>query len=224
MATDSIETGRGAEPTAGEPGGHGAPGAPDVLIGAGGDPLTLGASAFLIGAVTAGMTFVGVFPAAAVGVAVPITIFLSGLALSITAVWGLLRGQTLLTEIFGIVAGLFTSFGVLLLGLDHNWFAIPAADIPSAEGIYFIAFCVWFVLLLIPSIKLPLMYTFTIFVVVVSLALAVAGELAASPNCLTGAGAGFLMISFCLCVFLTNANTAAVGMKPWPPLGPPLVK
>jgi hypothetical protein len=44
---------------------------PDVLIGAGGDPLALGVSVFAIGALTLGMLFVGVFPAGAVGAAVP---------------------------------------------------------------------------------------------------------------------------------------------------------
>jgi succinate-acetate transporter protein len=197
-------------------------GEPDVRVGAGGEPLGLGASVFLLGALTLGMTFAGVFPAGAVGVGVPVAVFTSGLALFITALWGLFRGETLLTEIFGSVAGLFTSFGVLLFGLDHNWFAIPAADVPAAEAIFFLAFACWFALLLIPSVKLPLLYTFTIFIVVVSLSLAVAGELAASPSLVQGAGAGFLLISLCLAWLLTNVNTTAVGMKPWPPLGKPL--
>jgi succinate-acetate transporter protein len=236
MADDRAGSGAGAVPE--EPGVHGvsidAPHASesvpppvneaDVRVGAGGEPLALGAAAFFIGALTVGMTFIGAFPPAAVGVGVPVAIFLSGLALTITALWGLFRGETLLTEIFGIVAGLFTSFGILLLGLAHNWFAIPPAAVPAAEGIYFIAFCCWFALLLIPSVKLPFMYTFTIFWVVVSLALAAAGELVAVPELLQGAGAGFLLIALCLAVFLTNANTASVGMKPWPPLGQPLLK
>jgi succinate-acetate transporter protein len=168
------------------------------------------------------MVFAGVFPAGAVGVGVPVAIFTSGLLLLMTTLWGIFRGETLLTEIFGAVAGLFTSFGVLLLGITHHWFGIPAADVAAAEGIFFIAFCCWFVLLLIPSVKLPFFYTFTIFIVVVSLALGAAGAFLAMPSLTQGAGAGFLLIAVCLAWLLTNVNTTAVGMKPWPPLGKPL--
>jgi uncharacterized protein len=197
---------------------------PDIRIGAGGDPVALGASVFLVGALTFGMTFTGVFPAGATGVAVPVAIFVSGLGLFLTALWGLFRGETLLSAIFGTVAGLFLSFGVLLLGLYHNWFAIPAASVPSAEAIFFITFACWFALLLVPSVKLPLVYLIAISVVVASLSLAAAGELAAKPGLLQTAGAGFLVVSFCLALLLTNVNTTAVGIKPWPPLGKPLVQ
>src|SRR5487761_1163080 len=67
---------------------------PDVLIGAGGDPLSLGLAVFLVGALTLGMTFVGVFPAAATGELIPVAVFTTGLLLLITTVWGLLRGQS----------------------------------------------------------------------------------------------------------------------------------
>jgi succinate-acetate transporter protein len=201
-----------------------APGTPDVRIGAGGEPLALGASVFLIGALTLGMAFTGVFPAGATGVGVPVAIFASGLGLFLTALWGFFRGETLLSGIFGTVAGLFVSFGVLLMGLYHNWFAIPAASVSSAEAIFFIAYACWFALLLVPSVKLPLVYTVAITVVVVSLSLGAAGELAAKPGLLQTAGAGFLVVSFCLALLLTNVNTTSVGMKPWPPLGQPLAK
>jgi succinate-acetate transporter protein len=200
------------------------PDTPDIRIGAGGEPLGLGASVFLVGALTFGMAFTGVFPAGATGVGVPVAIFASGLGLFLTALWGLFRGETILSAIFGTVAGLFVSFGVLLMGLYHNWFAIPAASVPSAEAIFFIAYACWFALLLVPSVKLPLLYTIALTVVVVSLALAAIGELAGKPGLLQTAGAGFLVISFLLALLLTNVNTTAVGMKPWPPLGKPLVE
>jgi len=129
---DSLPAASVAETTA-------APAPPDVLIGAGGEPLTLGLSVFLIGALTLGMTFVGVFPAAATGELIPVAIFTTGILLLVTTVWGLLRGQSVLTGIFGTVAGLFLSFGVLVMGLYHNWFAITPTAVPSAEAIFFIA-------------------------------------------------------------------------------------
>ena len=199
-----------------------APSAPDVLIGAGGDPLALGVSVFAIGALTLGMLFVGVFPAGAAGVAVPIAIFTTGIPLMLTAVWGFLRGQSLLAGIFGTVAGLFTSFGFLVVGLDHNWYAIPVADVPAAQAAYFIAFGCYFLFLIVPSLRLPMLYTVAITLVVVGLALAAASPLAAAPVLAKVAGADFLAITFLLFWLFLNVHTAAVGMKPWPPLGKPL--
>ena len=199
-----------------------APSPSDVLIGAGGDPLALGVSVFAIGALTLGMLFVGVFPAGAAGVAVPIAIFTTGLPLLLTAVWGIFRGQSLLAGIFGTVAGLFMSFGFLVVGLAHNWYAIPAADVPAAEAAYFIAFGSYFLFLLVPSLRLPGIYTLTITLVVLGLGLAAASELAAAPVLAQAAGAVFLAITFLLFWLFLNVHTTAVGMKPWPPLGKPL--
>ncbi len=199
-----------------------APSPSDVLIGAGGDPLALGVSVFAIGALTLGMLFVGVFPAGAAGVAVPIAIFTTGVPLLLTAVWGIFRGQSLLAGIFGTVAGLFMSFGFLVVGLAHNWYAIPAADVPASEAAYFIAFGPYFLFLLVPSFRLPGIYTLTITLVVLGLGLAAASELAAAPVLAQAAGAVFLAITFLLFWLFLNVHTAAAGMKPWPPLGKPL--
>lgn len=199
-----------------------APGPPDVLIGAGGEPLTLGLAVFMVGALTIGMTFVGVFPAAATGELIPVAVFTTGLLLLVTTVWGLLRGQSVLTGIFGTVAGLFLSFGVLVMGLYHNWFAITPAAAPSAEAIFFIAFGCWFALLLVPSVKLPVTYTITIALVVVAIGLGSAGLLAPSATLLQAAGGSFLTVSFFLAWLWLNTCTAQVGLKAWPPLGRPL--
>jgi hypothetical protein len=61
----TTQTGNDSAAVASVPGTAAVPKPPDVLIGAGGDPLALGLSVFLIGALVLGMTFVGVFPAAA---------------------------------------------------------------------------------------------------------------------------------------------------------------
>lgn len=197
-------------------------GPPDVLIGAGGDPLTLGVSVFAVGALTLGMLFVGVFPAGAIGVAVPVAIFTSGIPLILTTIWGFIRGQSVLAGIFGTVAGLFTTFGFLVIGLDHNWYAIPAVDVPAAQAVYFIAFACYFLFLILPSLQLPRLFTVAIVLVFAGLSLAAAAQLAARPVLAQIAGADFLVITFVLFWLFLNVHTAAVGVKPWPPLGKPL--
>ena len=44
----------------------------------------------------------------------------------IAAVWAAALGQTLVACIFGLFAGFWLSYAVLVLGLNHDWFAIPA--------------------------------------------------------------------------------------------------
>ena len=103
----------------------------------------------------------------------------------------------------------------------YRWRCSRAAY-SSAEAIFFIAFACWFTLLLIPSIMLPRIYTVTIAIVVASLVLAIVGELHGAPTLLKIAGAGFLTVSFFIAWLWINANTAAAGMKAWPPLGAPV--
>src|SRR3954462_13418454 len=67
-------------------------------------------------------------PAAAGGAALPIILMATGLGLIVSAVWAAALGQTLVACIFGLFAGFWWSYAVLVLGLDHNWFAIPPGD------------------------------------------------------------------------------------------------
>lgn len=45
-----------------------------------------------------------------------------------------------------------------VLGLDHGWFGISAADATGAQEIFFIAWACLFLFLVIPCLKLPLVY------------------------------------------------------------------
>lgn len=84
----ATQMGGDAHTAAGVPVTAEVPAVPDVLVGAGGELLTLGLTVFMVGALTLGMTFVGVFPAGATGVLVPVVVFTSGLLLLVTTVWG----------------------------------------------------------------------------------------------------------------------------------------
>jgi succinate-acetate transporter protein len=193
-----------------------------VHLGAGSEPLTLGAPAFAIGAMTLGVLFTGVFPPGVVGEAIPVAILVAGMALFVTTIWGIFLGQTLLSGIFGIVAGLFLSFGTLILGLDHHWWAIPAAEVPDAKAVYFIVFCCYFIFLIPPTLKLPAIYPFLVSLVVVGFALAASGALLGDVRLNQAAGADFLLITLGLFVIWLNVNMTSMEMKHPPPLGPPV--
>jgi hypothetical protein len=195
-----------------------------VHLGAGSEPLALGAAVFAIGALTLGMVFVGVFPASIAGVAIPIVTFTSGVALLITTVWGIFLGQTLLAGIFGTVAGLFLTFAAMSIGIVHNWYGIPAAEAPTAEAVYFIAFCCYFAFLIVPALRLPRIFPAIVGLVVIGLALAAASQLTGDAALAKVAGGDFLAITLGLFWIWLNVNMTAMGMKHLPALGDPVIR
>lgn len=76
-----------------------------------------------------------------------------------------------------------------VLGLDHGWFGISAADATGAQEIFFIAWACLFLFLVIPCLKLPLVYPLAVALVFVAVSLAAIGAFTASASVFTAAGA-----------------------------------
>ena len=93
-----------------------------------GDPAILGLPIFVVGSIALGFSLVGYVPATAVGVVVPVIFAGTGLGLVISTLWAAALGQTMVACIFGLFAGFWLSFSILVLGLFHNWLLIPTAD------------------------------------------------------------------------------------------------
>src|SRR5438270_11066042 len=94
-----------------------------------GDPAILGLPIFVVGSIALGLSLVGYVPAAAGGVVVPVIFAATGLGLVISTVWAAALGQTMVACIFGLFAGFWLSFSILVLGLFHNWLLVPAASV-----------------------------------------------------------------------------------------------
>ncbi|MGH3236414.1 MAG: GPR1/FUN34/YaaH family transporter [Streptosporangiaceae bacterium] len=195
-----------------------------VLIGAGSDPLMLGLPAFCAGWTCVGLALVGVIPAAALGGVVPILLFGTGVFQLLSALWAFLLGQSLVAEIFGLFSGVAFSLSMLFLGLSHNWFAIPAADVSGVEALFTITWGIVFVFLTWIMFKLPAVYGAIMIFVLAALGLLSAGFLSGNANAITGGGAAIL--AFALLGFWAWLNVAseAGGGPSWPPLGSPLRK
>jgi hypothetical protein len=192
--------------------------APRVLI-SGGDPLALGLMAFALGTLVVGMALVGVFPATVLGGVVPIVAGFCGIALFTSCWWSFLLGESLLAATFGTVSGFFFSLALLLFGLFHNWYAVPAASVASVEEIFYIVWCCFFIALFVPFLRFPLIYPLTVFGVVTLLALAATSVFTASSTIQTAAGAATLAVSFLLFWEWLNVSMTSVGMSKVPPLG-----
>jgi succinate-acetate transporter protein len=195
-----------------------------VLIGAGSDPLMLGLPAFIVGWTCVGLALVGVVPAAAVGGIVPILLLGTGVFQFISAVWAFLLGQSLVAAIFGLFSGIAFSFCIFLLGLLHNWFAIPAADVSGVEALFTISWGIVFVFLAWIMFKLPVVYGIIIILVLTALGLLSAAYLTGNANLVTAGGAAVLAFSALGAYAWLNVASEAGGGPAWPPLGPPLRK
>jgi succinate-acetate transporter protein len=195
-----------------------------VLIGAGSDPLMLGLPAFVVGWTCVGLALVGVIPAAAVGGIVPILLLGTGVFQAISAVWAFALGQSLVAAIFGLFSGIAFAFCFFLLGLFHNWFAIPAADVSGVEALFTISWGIVFVFLAWIMFRLPAVYGVIMILVVTALGLLSAAYLTGNANLVTAGGAAILAFSALGAYSWLNVASEAGGGPAWPPLGPPLRK
>ena len=83
--------------------------------------------------------------------------------------WAAAVGQSAVASIFGIFAGFWLSYAVLVLGLTHNWFAISAAAAVHTQGLFLITWLVVVVMLTLATLRLPL--AFTVLFVLIDLCL-----------------------------------------------------
>lgn len=195
-----------------------------VLVGAGGDPLIVGLPIFAVGSLILGMTLVDVFDNATLGGIVPIIMFGTGFFLAIVTVWAAVLGQTIVAGITGTFSGFWLSLSALLLGLAHNWYAIPLTGFADTQEMFFIAWGCLFLFLLIPCLMLPMIYPLVVALVVAACALAAASIHTTEPDLLKAAGyVTFVFAGLGFLAFVNVGLTAMGAKKPFPPLGPALL-
>jgi succinate-acetate transporter protein len=196
-----------------------------VHIGSGSDPRVLGLMAFALGTLILGMVAIGQFPASVLGGVVPVAFFCSGLALAAASVWAFILGSSFLAGTFGIVAGFFSSYSILLMGLAHNWFAVPASSVSSLDEVFFIVWCCFFLAVLIPSLHLPVIYPLINALLVTYLALeATSTYTGMGPGNVTmAAGASILAASFFLFWGYLASSLTVVRARVHIPEGPALL-
>jgi succinate-acetate transporter protein len=187
-----------------------------------GDPAVLGLPMFVVGSIALGLALVGHVPPAAAASALPIILMATGLGLLISAIWAAALGQTMVACIFGMFAGFWLSYAVLVLGLNHDWFKIPAADVVDSITLFQISWAVIMGVLMLATLKLPVAFTVVVGLVVVALVMLAIATSNADAD-LTKA-AGYVVFAFAaLGVYLfLGAASAAAGGKGYP-LGPSLL-
>ncbi|HET6298755.1 MAG TPA: GPR1/FUN34/YaaH family transporter [Kribbella sp.] len=187
-----------------------------------GDPSLIGLPSFIVGSVALGLVLVGYVPAAAVGASLAIIVAATGLGLVIAAVWAAAVGQSAVAGVFGIFAGFWLSYAMLVLGLTHNWFAIAAADAVDTQGLFLISWLVVIGMLTLATLRLPIVYTVLFALIEIALVLVLIGTLQASTGVLNVAGVVvFLFAAVGVYLFFSSASQSTGGGAL--PLGQPLI-
>jgi uncharacterized protein len=206
MATESAEIETGAREAAAAPTD---------------DPSILGLPSFVVGAVALSLAVVGYVPPAAVGAALPIILGATGLGLLITTIWCANLGQSFVAAVFGVFTGFWFSYAALVLGLQHNWFSIPAEDVTRSVALFLISWAVVMFFLTVGSVRLPVIYTILLGLVFVALVLLVFGTLNANETLNKSAGYVVFGASAIGSYLFLSSCSVALGGQPYQ-LGRPL--
>ena len=213
----------------GQPAAVEAPAAAAVIGPMAGDPAMLGLGSFIVGSVALGLALAGVVPAGVLGAPLAIILAATALGLLLGAVWAAAVGQSAVAAIFGIFGTFWLSYAVLVLGLDHNWFAITATAILATVKLFLIAWLVAIVMLTLATLRLPLSFSVLFVLVDLALLLLLLGYESASAAGVPSSGliktAGYVVLVFAaLGVYLFfDAAAAGTGGTARLPLGKPLM-
>jgi succinate-acetate transporter protein len=224
MTTVDATPGNSAQP--GQPAEETAP-APAVVGPLAGDPAMLGLGSFIVGSVALGLGLVGVVPVGVLGAPLAIILAATALGLILASIWCAALGQSAVAAVFGIFGTFWLSYAVLVLGLDHNWFAITAIAVLATVKLFLVSWLVIIVMLTLATLRLPL--AFSVLFALVALALlmlllAFAEASAAGPSTGLLKTGGYVVLVFAaLGVYLFfSASSVGTGGKAFP-LGAPVL-
>jgi len=188
-----------------------------------GDPMSLGLPTFIAGSVALGLVLVGVVPATATGASLPIILSATATGLFLATIWAAMLGQSAVAAVFGIFAGFWLSYAVLVLGLTHNWFGITAAAAQSTQELFLVSWLVVMVMLTLATLRLPIAYTALFGLVDLALLLVFLGVNEASTGLLKAGGYVVLIFAAVGVYLFFNMAALATG-GPGMPLGKPLLR
>ena len=194
-----------------------------------GDPSIFGLGSFIAGSVALGLGLVGVVPFGVLGAPLAIILAATAVGLLMATIWAAAVGQSAVAAVFGIFGTFWLSYAVLVLGLDHAWFAIVPTAVIDTVRLFLLTWLIIIVMLTVSTLRLPAAFT-AVFVLVdlALLLLLLAWEntspLGAPSSGLIKAGGWVVLIFAAVGAYLFyGAAQAGTGGKSLP-LGPPLMK
>jgi succinate-acetate transporter protein len=191
-----------------------------------GDPSIWGLASFIAGSVALGLGLVGVVPFGVFGAPIAIILAATAVGLLLSAIWSAAIGQSAVAAVFGIFGTFWLSYGALLLGLDHNWFAVSTAVLATIK-LFLLTWLIIIVMLTVATLRLPLAFTAVFALIDLALLLLYIGFAQASPAGVPSSGllktAGYVVLVFAAIGVYLFFSAAAVGTGGKAlPLGKPL--
>jgi uncharacterized protein len=202
--------------------------APAVIGPLAGDPSIWGLGSFIAGSVALGLGLVGAVPTGVLGAPLAIILAATALGLLMSTIWCAALGQSAVAAVFGIFGTFWLSYATLVLGLNHNWFAIPATAAIDTVRLFLLTWLIVIVMLTLATLRLPSAFTAVFaFVDLALLLLLLAFEdtsAAGVPASGLLKGGGYVVLLFAaIGVYLFfGAAATGTGGKPLP-LGRPLL-
>lgn len=187
-----------------------------------GDPALIGVPTFIVGATALGLVLTGYVPASAVGASIAIILPATGIGQLVAAVWAASLGQNAVASVFGIFAGFWISYAVLVLGLIHNWFGISPGAAIATQGLFLIAWLITIGLLTLTTLRLPAAFTVLFVLIDIALALVLYGTVAGAPAAVTTGGWVTFAFTAVGVYLFASAQFVATGGKALP-LGRPVL-
>ncbi len=204
--------------------------APAPVIGPlAGDPSIFGLGSFIAGSVALGLGLVGAAPFGVLGAPLAIILSATALGLLMATIWCAALGQSAVAAVFGIFGTFWLSYAVLVLALNHNWFAIPATAATDTVRLFLLTWLIVIVMLTLATLRLPSAFT-AVFALVdlallfLLLAFEETSAAGAPSSGLLKAGGYVVLVFAAVGVYLFfSASATGTGGKPLP-LGRPLMK
>jgi succinate-acetate transporter protein len=193
-----------------------------------GDPAIFGLGSFIVGSVALGLSLVGVVPAGVLGAPLAIILSATALGLLMATIWCAALGQSAVAAIFGIFGTFWLSYAVLVLALDHNWFAIAPTAILDTVKLFLVSWLIAIVMLTLATLRLPSAFSILFGLVDLALLLLLIGYANASAAGVPSSGliktAGYVVLIFAALGVYLFAGAASVGTGGNAlPLGKPLL-
>ena len=201
--------------------------APAVIGPMAGDPSIWGLGSFIAGSVALGLGLVGAVPFGVLGAPLAIIVAATSLGLLLSAIWCAALGQSAVAAVFGIFGTFWLSYGALVLGLDHGWFAIIHTAVVPTVKLFLLTWLIIIVMLTLATLRLPSAFTAIFALIDLALLLLYLGFVQASPLGVPSSGllkaAGWVVLAFAAIGVYLFFSAAAVGTGGKPlPLGKPL--
>jgi uncharacterized protein len=186
-----------------------------------GNPMVIGLAGFVVGSVALGLQLSGYVSAAAGAAVLPIIFGSSAAASLIATLWAARLGQNAVAAVFGVFAGFWTSYTLLVMGLTKGWLAIPAEDIAHTQALFVISWLIVVVALTIGSVRLPFSFTLVFALVDLTFVLQLVGVLNANAAALKYSGYSTLGFALIGVYLFLDAFSQATGGRALP-IGRPL--